>query len=46
MNNDYYLILLMKFDYNKSFQSKVAAAIERVGGKAYIIHPDAGTRIE
>ncbi|MCH7613800.1 MAG: hypothetical protein IIB45_10635 [Candidatus Marinimicrobia bacterium] len=34
------------FAYSPNVPEKVAAAIERVGGKAYIIHPDVGTRIE
>ncbi len=34
------------FAYSPNDPEKVAAAIERVGGKAYIIHPDVGTRIE
>lgn len=34
------------FAYSPNDAEKVAAAIERVGGKAYIIYPDVGTRIE
>ncbi len=34
------------FAYSPNDPEKVAAAIERAGGKAYIIHPNVGTRIE
>ena len=34
------------FAYSPNDPEKVVATIERAGGKAYIIHPDVGTKIE